>query len=427
MLDRCMYSHRMVTEPLVNVVPGVQFLIISPSTLFYPIPERAVLPNLATATCIGMEPGNVLTKTYEFNIPTPDFMRDMSSVEKPDWSCHHWTKADEKKLFHDGSHQASMAQEHKLCESKASSLYEYKFTRGQNDDYVGCGACFCCKRPRSLKGHTDRCVNYNHYRYGPDGPLVPPDMHDSSGKVSAEVQKKALLGHNALYIAGSADVCNWIVQSAMSPPCGLCKRQRTLHSQPGQGFAFDIHSPILDTCGALWQGSTRLERMKVYRDAVINVLAPRLGISEAELSEKRKFLVLIGVGHDPDDAVREVAKCIVWDACSHGSLAPMETFLSGAADSMDTIVKEAEGRISADSIDKVTERASSLPSLSTTAVRALVGLAAVTVVLALPVRMLQSRFDVYPLAHLRAGSVRLAENGAELLDLEEIQTREYVM
>jgi hypothetical protein len=173
--------------------------------------------------------------------------------------------------------------------------------------------------------NKDACRRYNHYRYGLEG-LVPPDMK-IDGKVSQMTLRRAILGHHVLYIAGSADVCNWNVQKDLSPQCGFCKFHRSMVAdRQDHRFAFDMRSPVVSSCGAMWQGMTRFERMKIYKDLLEQVVAPRVDILKEVLHKHRHFRVMIGVGHDDHDVLEKLGRCFAHGFCSSGPLVPMEDF-----------------------------------------------------------------------------------------------------
>jgi len=240
-----------------NALNHVSFVIVSPSTLVYPVPERAVLPKRSDLKCHSFDPKSVLRRSYRFEVPAAD-VTDMASISR---------------------------------------------TPSQT-----------------------ACRLYNHYRYGLQG-MVPPDMLGDGNAVANSTVKRAVLGHHAFYVAGSADVCNWQVQSKLSPQCGFCKYHRSMVAQPwDHRFAFDQVSPVVSSCGAMWQGMTRFERMKIYRDLLDQVVAPRFGIPQEELHRQRHFRVAVGLGHDDNDVVRKLARCYTHGFCSSGDVLPMDDF-----------------------------------------------------------------------------------------------------
>jgi len=234
----------------------VSFVIVSPSTLLYPVPERAVLPKRSELKCHSFDPKSVLRRSYNFEVPKAN-VTDMASI------------------------------------SRTSS--------------------------------QKACRLYNHYRYGLQG-KVPPDM-ETNGTVADSTVRRALLGHHAYYMAGSADVCNWEIQRQLSPQCGFCKFHRSMVAYPwDHRFAFDQISPVVSSCGAMWQGMTRFERMKIFKDVLDQVVAPRFGILQEELHRQRHFRVVVGLGHDDRDAVLKLARCYTHGFCSSGEVLPMEDF-----------------------------------------------------------------------------------------------------
>merc|ERR1711972_47340 len=117
---------------------------------------------------------------------------------------------------------------------------------------------------------------------------MPPDMpegvschrHKCTDDVRLSI-RRALLDHDAVYIGGSADVCNWRLQQRFEPQCGWCLHDRQTYMNKGAEFARDLMSPVVDSCRAMWEGFTRFERMKIYMDAFKKIIAPRVGVSEA--------------------------------------------------------------------------------------------------------------------------------------------------
>jgi len=83
---------------------------------------------------------------------------------------------------------------------------------------------------------------------------------------------------------------------------------------------------VVSTCGAMWQGMTRFERMKIYKDLLEQVVAPRFGIFPEQLQKRRHFRVMIGVGHDDHDVLQRLGNCFAHGHCSTGSLVPMDDF-----------------------------------------------------------------------------------------------------
>jgi len=298
------------------------------------------------------------------------------------WHCHHWSGSDHHLLY---PHGDLILRQRQVCERVRGDGFEYKFSNGNGHLAPGCGECQCCRRrsrdddgdhdDRSLKKvsfiivspstlfypvperaalpehseltclHFDpavvlkrspynflippsaskSCPNYNDYRYGAEGHL-PPDM-TIKGNITEATQRRALLAHHVLYIAGSADVCNWQLQKSFSPQCGQCKKHRNSISHSWmKADAVDMASPVVSTCGAMKQGTTRLERIRVYKDMIQGVLAPRLAVSVEQLHRHRKFMTLVGVGHDDFDVAHKLSRCWAYGHCSSHPLASMDDF-----------------------------------------------------------------------------------------------------
>lgn len=333
LLDKCMYSASRFRPWAAFGFPRVRFLVVSPSTLFYPIPERAKLKSLPQLGCADFDPQKVLVDQYDFRLPD-EHLTDIANMTKPpSWYCY--SEHEDGIPLHQQKAQC-------LSHNHNDREYVYKFTAGHKDLAPGCHhhgrQCWCCRQRRNTTWQQKyACRNYDHYRYGLKGRL-PPDMPSGSScqrthcgsEVRAAV-RRALLEHDALYVGGSADVCNWRLQSRFNPKCGWClkDRRQVMHGAKNENeFARDLMSPVVDSCRAMWQGSTRFERMKIYKDAVEQVVAPRVGVSQAQLDEKRKFMVLVGAGHADNTVISLLAPCLIRDDCDNDELVPMRFFAS---------------------------------------------------------------------------------------------------
>jgi len=331
LLDRCMYSQsRFGPWHEEQGGPDVRFFVVSPSTLLYNVPERAVLKTLPEMECSDFDPQVVLKRSYEFRIPG-EHLPDLANMTKPPgWYCHL-----EKQEHHTVHHQKETCQ--KLNQEDPG--YRYLFTKGDDKEAPGCQGCWCC-RQRSDSEWQQRyaCRNYNHYRYGFHG-RMPPDMpqgvschvHHCSEDVRKAI-RRALTKHHAVYIGGSADVCNWRLQKRFEPKCGWCLKERSTYdggmtsNVEDDEFARDKMSQVVDSCRAIWEGTTRLERMKIYKDITEKVVAPRVGVSLSELHRNRKFLTLVGAGHSDNTVVQMLAPCLAFDECDSNILVPMSKF-----------------------------------------------------------------------------------------------------
>ncbi|XP_060603017.1 uncharacterized protein LOC132756058 [Ruditapes philippinarum] len=62
-----------------------------------------------------------------------------------DLVCHHWTEEDNNAM----GPSRTPEEESQYCED----VLGYTFTQGKNEEYPGCGECWCCK-PKDLVCHT---------------------------------------------------------------------------------------------------------------------------------------------------------------------------------------------------------------------------------------------------------------------------------
>ncbi|XP_060592510.1 uncharacterized protein LOC132747195 [Ruditapes philippinarum] len=69
---------------------------------------------------------------------------DSSKAGSADLVCHHWTEEDTAAIPQPGT----IEDQRKLCED----ILGYTFTQGKNEEYPGCGECWCCK-PKDLVCH----------------------------------------------------------------------------------------------------------------------------------------------------------------------------------------------------------------------------------------------------------------------------------
>lgn len=348
LLDKCMYSQsRFLPAAVVHAAhgrPDVKFFIVSPSALFYPVTERAILPSLPELTCNYFSPKETLQRSYEFRRPKGHFADIANMTKEPGWYCvrpQHaavltWPKRSQQRVCEKRNEptfvNGTMKEKH----------FVYKFTNGDRKLAPGCQhkgkTCMCCRQHLN-KDFQQRhaCKNFDHYRYGLHG-RAPPDMPKGSscndGNCTPALQARlraALLTHSAVYIGGSADDCNWALQSrpAFRPKCGWCTKDRTefVGRSTKVQFARDAMSPIVDSCRAMWEGFTRLERMKIFKEMVEKVLAPRVGIEAKVLARTRQFWTLVGAGHSDITVIEMLAPCLALDLCyDFGRLVPMDRF-----------------------------------------------------------------------------------------------------
>jgi hypothetical protein len=339
LLDRCMYSRsRFGHWSHRKGDPDVRFFIVSPSTLLYTVPERAVLKTLNNMDCSDFDPAVVLKRSYDFRVPGEHLPDLANMTQPPGWYCHK-----QREEHHSIVHQRQ------ICEvtNSLDNQYEYKFTKGNDSEAPGCQGCWCCRQRKDAEWQQRyACRNYNHYRYGFHG-RMPPDMpsgvschvHRCKSDVRVSI-RRALLEHHAVYVGGSADVCNWRLQKRFQPKCGWCLKERSTYDMEMEfireqdeesKYARDIKSQVVDSCRAIWEGTTRLERMKIYKDITEKVVAPRVGVSLSELRGKRKFLTLVGAGHSDNTVIEMLAPCLVSDDCDNRFLVPMSKFDAGGS------------------------------------------------------------------------------------------------
>jgi len=332
MLDKCLYSHsRFFPWNEFSSEPKVKFVIVSPSTLFYPMPERAILPLLPQLDCEYFSPRATLRRDYDFRELTWAASGDLANMSDnaESWYCHRQTRAGNDLNRHE-------------CEqlNGHSKMYVYRYRHHhESDEFPGCLhkglPCNCCRKAKDSEDRQRRaCHHYNRYRYGLNGklpvdfPQFGPCTRESCPEELRAWIRQALLERHAVYIAGSADVCNWELQSDkhFQPSCGWCSENRSRKFDDEDDFARDKLSPVVDSCRALWEGFTRLERMKVYKEALHKVLAPRLGISAIELARKREFYTLIGVGHFDNSVLERLAPFLIDDNVTKHRLVAIDMF-----------------------------------------------------------------------------------------------------
>lgn len=341
LLDKCMYSQSRfpLTAPKYGG-PDVKFLIISPGALFYPVTERAILPSLPELTCDYFGPKDTLKRSYEFRRPQAHFRDIANMTQAAGWYCV---------LPKNPAHLTwPMSSQKRMCEkrSKKHQDHVYKFTAGDAKLAPGCRHkgkdCMCCRQHKDQAfQQRHACQNFDHYRYGLHG-KTPPDMpkgsscnHDACAPELRDRIRAALLERTAVYIGGSADVCNWALQSRpeFQPKCGWCTEDRTEFvdkSTKKVQFARDAISPIVDSCRAMWEGFTRFERMKIFKEVIQKVVAPRVGIEAELLASTRQFWTLVGAGHSDNTVINMLAPCLARDDCYNVSrLVPMDQYDSG--------------------------------------------------------------------------------------------------
>jgi hypothetical protein len=157
------------TLEFVLVIPFVLVLfLMSLEFSFIMIEKHLMLSALYSA---GREATRSLQEYSFGEHPKAGFIAFRNNLDLParssaEWQCHNWSNID-KSLYKSStgrdSSSMSLTDKEQMCKREEGRV----FTRGNNSNYQGCGACWCCK-----KRTDDSTANhdYNHIFINPSDP-----------------------------------------------------------------------------------------------------------------------------------------------------------------------------------------------------------------------------------------------------------------